>query len=178
MDSSDWKTLHRFVDLHTPWLRLIGEYLMDDKEQTLQYWRIEKADSVVVLPIHRQHILLPRPVYRPGIGKATWDLPGGRVPENRSPRTVIPSILQREIGIESDMISHLTPLNSVGWPVNSAFSNQRLYGFVAILNSSAEIDSALVDERISTTQTGVQKLREKLTCLQCRAVLLEWWLTR
>ncbi|EDX83351.1 hypothetical protein S7335_531 [Synechococcus sp. PCC 7335] len=175
MNPSDWIIQHRFVDLHTPWLRLIGEYITDDKEQALQYWHIEKADSVVVLPIHRQHILLPMPVYRPGIGKATWDFPGGRVPDNHSPRTVIPSILQRELGIEPTTMSHLIPLNSVGWPVNSAFSNQHLYGFVAMLDSFAEIDSALIDQRIPATQSGVQKLREQLTCLQCRAVLLEWW---
>lgn len=167
---------HQFVELRSPWVTLIGEHLQDNQGQTLEYWRVEKADSVIIVPIHNQQFLLPPPTYRPGIGVETWDFPGGRVPEDQTPEAVVPHILERELGLQRDAVTRLTPLNSTGWVVNSSFSNQCLYGFVANLHPATTLSPDFIGNTFPTTQRGIQQLLNTLICLQCRTVLLEWWL--
>lgn len=173
-----WQVHDRFLELHSRWMTLIGEHLQDQQGEILEYWRIEKADSVIVLPIQNRQLLLPPPSYRPGVGQVTLDFPGGRVSEAQMPEEAAIAILKRELGIESVEITQLISLNTQGWAVNSSFSNQNLYGFVAHLNS-IEITEQY-SERYSitypATPSGVQDLLQRLTCLQCRTVLLEWWL--
>jgi len=64
-----WKVQDRFLEINSRWLNLIGEHLQDDHGEVLEYWRIEKADSVIVLPIQSDRILIPKPSYRAGIGR-------------------------------------------------------------------------------------------------------------
>jgi hypothetical protein len=175
MQSSSWQTQSRFLEMRTRWLTLLGEHLIDDQSQSLEYWRIEKADSVILLPRYQQHLLLPPPAYRPGIGQSTWDFPGGRIPEGQAPALAAPAILQRELGIQESAIAQLTPLNPRGWPVNSSFSNQCLYGFVADLEPTTELAPTLIGKTVPADASGVQALLQVLTCLQCRALLLQWW---
>jgi hypothetical protein len=49
--SKNWQTCDRFLKLYSRWMTLIGEHIEDDRGEILGYWRIEKADSVVVLVI-------------------------------------------------------------------------------------------------------------------------------
>jgi hypothetical protein len=72
-----WQLRDRFVEMRSPWLTLIGEHLQDERGQVLEYWRIEKADSAVILPILNGHLILPTPNYRPGVGEPTLDFPVG-----------------------------------------------------------------------------------------------------
>ncbi|MGP1384363.1 MAG: NUDIX hydrolase [Thainema sp.] len=178
MRSKDWLVQDRFLELRSRWMTLIGEHLQDDQGQTLEYWRIEKADSLIVLPIQCDRIVLPPPSYRPGMGQASLDFPGGRVPEGSSreqrEQTAI-AILKRELAVDAAEIIQLRPLNTEGWPVNSSFSNQKLYGYVANLASAANVLSGKDFKAYPVNATGIQQLRQALICLQCRAVLLEWW---
>ena len=106
------KKLERFVELRTPWLTLIGEKLQDPQGQVLDYWRVEKADSVVIITIQGDNFLLPKSIYRPGVQSKTLDFPGGRVSHNLEPIKVVPQILDRELGIAESAIINLTPLNT------------------------------------------------------------------
>lgn len=177
MRSKGWPVQDRFLELRSRWMTLIGEHLQDDQGQTLEYWRIEKADSLIVLPLQCDRIVLPPPSYRPGMGQASLDFPGGRVPEGASreqlEQTAI-AILKRELAVDESEIIQLRPLNTGGWPVNSSFSNQKLYGYVANLASTAKVLPGQDFETYPVTATGIQQLKQSLTCLQCRAVLLEW----
>lgn len=179
MNSADWQIRDRFLELRCPWLTLIGEHLQEPQQgQILEYWRVEKADSVIILPIQNHQIILPPPTYCPGLGKSTMDFPGGRLPEGQQPGTIVATILQRELGVAVEEITEILPLNSQGWAVNSSFSNQKLYGFVADLLSTAQIPVNFVGSTYATTDRGIRSLLKSLTCLQCRSVLLEWWVTR
>ena len=173
--NTDWQTQDRFLEMHSKWMSVIGEHLKDEKGQILEYWRVEKADSVVILPIQNQQLILPPPTYRPGVGEKTLDFPGGRLPEGEKAITVVPKILQKELGITPPTISQLTPLNARGWAINSSFSNQKLFGFVAELEATVEIPSNFVGAMHPINNDGIASLLNSLTCLQCRAVLLEWW---
>lgn len=170
-----WKLCDRFLEIRSHWFTLFGEHLEDSQGQRLEYWRIEKADSVIILPIHNHRIILPPPSYRPGVSQMTLDFPGGRVPEGQTPQEAVPKILQRELGIEVSDIAQLTPLNSQGWAVNSSFSNQKLFGFVAHLRDDINLLPEFVANTYPTTSEGVQDLLKELICLQCRVILLEWW---
>jgi hypothetical protein len=173
-----WQVCDRFLELRTNWLTLIGEHLRDHHNQLLEYWRIERADSVVILPIQDNQLLLPSPAYRPGVSATTLDFPGGRVTTDQDPAEVAPIVLQRELGIEAALIEQLIPINRAGWAVNSSFSNQKLYGFVAYLNATPKASSEHGTVCYPVSSVGVKQLLKTLTCLQCRALLLEWWLSR
>lgn len=172
--SSPWQTQDRFLELRTQWMSLIGEHLQDHQGNLLEYWRVEKADSVIVLPIQADRILLPTPSYRPGIAQFTLDFPGGRIPEGKEPAQIAITTLQRELGIAANSIAQLIPLNVQGWLINSSFSNQKLYSFLAYIDETSSI-SSLVKTTYLITRSEVQELLQQLTCLQCRSVLLEWW---
>jgi hypothetical protein len=176
----DWQVQDRFLTLHSRWMTLIGEHWLDAQGQPLEYWRIEKADSVIVLPLQadslaQPHLLLPPASYRPGIGQATLDFPGGRCLAEQSPREAAIAILQRELGIAATSILQITPLNTEGWPINSSFSNQRLFGFVVHIHPDHPV-------QLPSTVTypahaaGIARLLSDLVCLQCRAVLLDWYI--
>ncbi|GAB4377546.1 MAG: NUDIX hydrolase [Elainellaceae cyanobacterium] len=171
-----WQTCDRFLELRSHWVTLIGEHLQDDRGQTLEYWRVEKADSVIILPIQHDRILLPSPSYRPGVGEVTLDFPGGRVSEGQSPTEAAIVTLQRELGIRTAAITKLASLSIQGWLVNSSFSNQKLYGFVAQIQENVPLLPELVTSTYPVSSAGVHQLLQDITCLQCRAVLLEWWL--
>jgi predicted peroxiredoxin len=173
-----WKRRDRFLEIRSHWVTLIGEHLEDDKEQNLEYWRVEKSDSAVILPIQNQQIILPPPTYRPGVGTITWDLPGGRISEGENTEDAVANILQRELGIDMKSIIKLTALTTNGWAVNSSFSNQKLFGFVAEIKPDIRLSKEFIDATYPVTQTGVNNLLKALTCLQCRSIVLEWWLLK
>jgi 8-oxo-dGTP pyrophosphatase MutT (NUDIX family) len=173
---SQWQVRDRFLNLQTRWFALIGEHLVTESLETLEYWRIERADSVVVMPLLEGSWVLPEPMYRPGVGQATLDFPGGRVGPDQTPAETAPQVLQRELGIEIAAIASLTPLNVDGWPINSSFSNQRLYGWVAELLPHTVPTAPC--RRFAMDPAGLQALEAQLLCLQCRAVLREWQVKR
>ncbi len=82
---SQWKTLDRFVEINSHWVKLIAEHLETTEGKTVEYWRVERADSVVILTIQAGKLLFPTPMYRPGVASATLDFPGGRVPAEATP---------------------------------------------------------------------------------------------
>ncbi len=176
-EQQSWTVQDRFLELHSPWLTLMGEHLRDHQGNVLEYWRVEKADSVIVLPIQNEQILLPVPSYRPGVGAVTLDFPGGRVPTETSLEQAAIATLQRELRIDTASIDQLLPLNSTGWAVNSSFSNQKLYGFVAHIQTATTLSTELILNTYSATPEGIYQLLKRLHCLQCRAVLLEWALS-
>jgi hypothetical protein len=178
--ANHWVVGDRILEMRTPWCTVIGEHWQDHRGHNLDYWRIERADSLIILPIHRRKFLLPPPMYRPGVGAATLDFPGGRLPEGVIPAVAAAQILWRELAIPTEVVGGATatpmvqiyPLNPVAWNVNSSFSNQGLLGFWAVLDATLEIAA---EQAYPTTLEGIQALTQHLTCLQCRALLLEWW---
>lgn len=173
-DKTNWRTLDCFIKINTPWLTLIGEKLEDDRQKNLDYWRVEKADSIVIITIQNNQFILPHSSYRPGIQQVTLDFAGGRLNQGLSPNLASLEILRRELGISNVDIVSLNPLNQVGWVINSSFSNQKLYGFVAEISPDTIINSERVGKIYPTTSEGINHLLTDLTCLQCRAVLREW----
>ena len=170
-----WKVISRFVQIRSPWLTLIGEKLQTHENTELEYWRVEKPDGVIVLTLQGDKILLPVPMYRPGIGEYTLDFCGGRMAPKTKPTEAALQAVQRELKItDSKPFSSLTPLNNVPWEIDSSFTDVRLYSFVAMLSPDVIIKTENIGATYPITKAGVAQLLKKLTCLQCRACLQEW----
>jgi hypothetical protein len=171
---NNWKTLTEFVKISSPWLTLIGEKIEDNQGNILDYWRIEKDHSVIIITRQGNKFIFPVPVFRPGVAQVTLDFPGGRVSKSQTPKQAGLSILKRELDIDESQLDSLTPINNRGWEINSSFSNQKLYGFSAIIKENISLNSNLIGCYYNCNEQGINQLLNDLTCLQCRALLLEY----
>lgn len=167
-----WQRLQTLAQIHSSWLDIFCERWQDDQGHLLDYWRVEKADSIIVLPLWQDQLLLPPPFFRVGAHQMTYDFPGGRALPDKTLAETATAILTREMAVPATAIQTLTALNQTGWLINSAFSNQKLYGFVAEIQ--ADYPVIQVERALANTPTEIQSLLDELVCLQCRAVLLEW----
>lgn len=170
--SSAWTVEQALMRLSNPWLEVIGERLNTPAGQQLDYWRIKRADSAIIVPIWQGQLVLSPVTYRPGVGEVTLDFPGGRIAASQLPAEAAPLILQRELGLVAEDIQDLSAINSTGWAINSSLSNQRLFGFVAHLRDEAALAHGNRYPRYPLTQEGVHHLLADLPCLQCRSVLM------
>jgi hypothetical protein len=175
-EASAWTQAGSIVTIESPWVRLLCERWLDDRGAALEYWRVERAHSLVIVPIWHNQILFPRPQFRPGVGRLTLDLPGGRVPPSSLALEAAPVLLQKELGIAPAAVVTLELLDEHGWVINSSFSNQLLYGVVARIDDDSPVDSERLARAVSANATGVMGVLRELECLQCRAVLQEWLL--
>jgi len=168
-----WISLGEIATISSPWVSIYCERLQDNTGQVLDYWRVEKAASCIVLTLTADgQLVLPRPQYRPGVGRETLDFCGGRCDATK-PQEAVATILKRELFVDFDRdVVSLVPLNKDGgWIINSSFSNQLLFGFVVQLKEDVRLkkDFFYFDH-------GSELFRgpHQLTCLQCRSVLMEW----
>jgi len=169
-----WVLKNEISRIHSKWVTVFCEQWLDDTEAELEYWRVEKDDSVIVVPIQNEQIICAAPYFRPGIKALSLDFPGGRLHANKSKREAVSSILLRELGVPEQKILTITPLNKDKWIINSSFSNQGLWSFVATIDSNHKIPSSRIGARERADITGASALLKKMNCLQCRAVLQEW----
>ena len=169
-----WKRQSEIFRITSAWMALVAEKWQDYQSNEVEYWRIEKVDSVIVVPLQAGCIYCVVPTFRPGVGFETLDLPGGRLRDTRSPIEEVPPILGRELGIEPGALVNVEALNKQKWNINSSFSNQGLWAFAAEIDESFRIPEDRVGKCVPATREGVNELLEDLDCLQCRAVLAEW----
>jgi hypothetical protein len=173
-DEKPWEVLSRFVEIKSPWLTVIGERLRDTDDKDVEYWRIEKADSLLVLLEQNGKFLLPKPQYRPGVQAYTLDFCGGRVNPSININEMARKIVLRELRLNDNVeFVSVDPINSEPWNINSSFENQRLFGYIAKLDDATVVDPARLVSYEQTAE-GIQQLLNDLSCLQCRALLLEW----
>ena len=66
--SKPWKCIERITTISSQWVTVYLERWKDSNDKALDYWRAERPDSVIVIPIHRERILLARSTYRVGVG--------------------------------------------------------------------------------------------------------------
>lgn len=71
-------------------------------------------------------------------------------------------------------IKRVESLNSEKWLINSSFSNQGLWAFIAEIDEGFLIPEENIGAKALADGAGLEQLKTQLDCLQCRAVLLEW----
>lgn len=185
---SSWTYMSEIARIKSPWITIVAEHFKNENQVPIDYWRIERPDSAIVIVLHRNKMIFPKAQYRPGINETTLDFCGGRVPPEmeREPILAVPRILEKELGfrakdneIEENMEYEITSLNEVGWPVDSSVSSQKLFGFVVTLRDNVELDEDFLHEKkvdIKNTTDINLLLSQDLKCLQCRSLLMEWML--
>jgi len=171
--NNSWEFLSKFVEIKTPWLTLIGEKIKDDRGTILDYWRVEKDDSLIIITQYQKQLIFPKKTFRVGIKKATLDFAGGRVNPSFTLQENALIILKRELNIDSQDLLVLTQINPEGFIINSAFNNQLLWGFYAQINPDVKLDRTFIDSTYNVTEEDVKELLKELTCVQCRTILLE-----
>ena len=131
-----------------------------------------------MITVQQDRLLLPVRMHRPGVGRTTLDLAGGRLEDRSLLTATTRDIVRREFGIEeAEPIASAELLNTVGWDVDSSSSSQRLYGIVASLHPRVAVPGEHLGVSYPATRIGGQDLLADLACVQCRAVVCEW-LTR
>lgn len=168
-----WQIINQFVKIESPWLTLIGEKIKDNQGKILDYWRVEKADSLIIITEYKKQLIFPKLTYRPGIAKITLDFAGGRVNPEITLENNALSILKKELNLEEKDLQNLTQINQQGWAINSAFNNQKLWGFYGQIKPETNLNADFIGATYSLTKENLKCLLKDLTCLQCRTILLE-----
>lgn len=156
--------LNRTVVAKSKWATFYKDRVLSNGGYELEYWCVDRSDSVIILVRQDGKFLMPEKQYRLGINERTLDFPGGRVDENEVAAAAEQTVL-REFQLDGMTKPRLEPLNSGPLFVDSAYSSQKLYGFVAELPK---------DVHVQADRYTADELLTKLQCLQCRALLLEW----
>jgi hypothetical protein len=159
-----WQVLSHKVAVDSRWVKVYEEHLLDDTGKELEYWRVERSDSVIVLVRQNGLFLMPRKQWRPGVGLRTLDFPGGRI-DNDSPVSAAERAVRRELQFDDSATFSLKPLTKQQLLVDSSFSSQKAHGFVAELPADIKTDAST---------HSAEALLDQLQCMQCRVMLLEW----
>jgi hypothetical protein len=173
VNQSRWQLLGTIATIESPWVTVKCERWQDDENRELEYWRVKRPDSVIVIPIHDGHFLLPHPIFRPGVDEFTWDFPGGRLQDAFSHEEMARQLLEKELSISYHEIYTISPINTDGYIVDSSFSSQRVWGYLAKLDSDALVKENAIGWRVPVNKEGSEELLKRLKCLQCRVLLLE-----
>ncbi len=173
MDSNNWQVINKFVEIKSQWLTLIGEKIRDHQGKILDYWRVEKDDSLIIITKYKNSLVFPKQTFRVGINLVTLDFPGGRVGKEDNLEDTAYKILQRELNLTSDQINFISPINHNGFIINSSFSNQKLWGFFCEINPHISLESLSVGAIYALHSSDFQRLLGDLQCLQCRSLLFE-----
>ncbi|WP_200240047.1 hypothetical protein [Thiohalocapsa halophila] len=168
MDNT-WTKLRDIAEINAKWLTLFCEEYRKPSGDTCVYWRVERADSLIVVPLFNNDVLLPAPDYRPGIEKTTLDLPGGRVTDVSTTglAEAATQLVSRELGVPVDAVSDVKLVDGSGTYVNSSLSNQRLYVAQARLRDIDPSRGAILQHPIQ----DLDHLVAQLECLQCAYAL-------
>ena len=170
-ESNVWPLLSTLVEIGTPWLRIVGERRLDAGGSEVDYWRIEKADSLLIVLRHSGRIVLPAPSYRPGVDRRCLDLAGGRIDRSKDLASWAAKILRREFQLPAELdLGTITLLNEVGQDVDSSSSNQQLFGALVDLDAGT-IDAERIGASFEATAEGCAAAIAQLRCVQCRAIL-------
>ena len=165
-----WKKLRGIVSVKSQWLDIYCEEWQKPCLKKCEYWRVEKPDSLIVIPIYQSQVILAAPTYRPGVGRCTIDLPGGRFeePGKQDIHVAVTRILGRELLLDQSNISKIKILDGRGTLINSSFTNQKLLLARADLMSISGIATNVRLHPVSEINT----LLPEIECLQCSYALL------
>jgi hypothetical protein len=158
------KRIDSTVVLQSRWITLYRDHFLSNGGSLLEYLRVDRSDSVIVLVRQAGRFALPDPQFRPGIGERTLDFPGGRI-DGTEPAICAELTVRRELQLTENVHVQLDQLTAHPFFVDSAFSSQKVFGFVSEIPEGISLPGMLY-----TTS----ELMEQLQCLQCRAMLLEW----
>lgn len=157
-----------FVDsevvYESKWVTVHLDHYLSNGGQTLEYPLATRSDSVIILAMQAGKFVLGDAQMRPGVKERTLDFPGGRV-DDKDPRAAAEQTVRREFQLDDSVALELEPLTKRPLFVDSAFSSQKVHGFVVDIPGDVPLEG---------TRYSADELTNELQCMQCRAMLLEW----
>jgi len=72
---------------------------LDAQDNEIDYWRVEKADSVIIIPIQNDRLICTKPYFRPGTRETTLEFPGNLLKDNIPIEVIVCDIMHRELGV-------------------------------------------------------------------------------
>lgn len=169
-----YKIIDTFFNYKSKWVEFIGEVCFDGRNK-LDYYRIKRSDSIIILPIIDDKLLFPQLYYRHGVQEYTLDFPGGRIDSTDNINSSVLKILKNELGVfEKDVSSIQLVSSEKGYYVDSSFSTQKLYTVTVTLNSNEK--KYKKKSLLKINKDNIWELYSKMDCLQCRFALIDWYL--
>lgn len=135
--------------------------IWEDNANLIEYWRIKKANSIIIITTYNNFYILPLPQFRPGVNRKTLDFPGGRQQTNNILKDA-KNIVCRELQIKGDDIEYIQKLDSKKYMINSSFNSQTVIYLEASLKRLNK-STPVIQYALSETKT----LLHDLDCLQC-----------
>lgn len=162
---SKWIKKDTITHIKTKWVDIFCELWVDNENKLLEYWRVEKDDSLIVLVTNENDFLLPKRQYRVGANTETLDFSGGRFnskEQNIEKRAI--EIASKELHIEENDLAFVKQLSSTSFIINSSFNNQKLY---ICLVHAKKSNQNIIRHPIDNSNT----LLQDINCLQCNFAL-------
>jgi len=158
------KRIDRKILSQSKWVTVYKDTCLSNDGHELDYITVDRSDSVIIIVLQDGKFVLTEEQFRPGINKKTLDFVGGKI-NSLKPIESAEITLRRELSLDKSVKLNLLPVTKMPLYVDSAFSSQKLYGYIVHLESKVSLP------RIAHYYTSAELL-EKLKCLQCRNVLL------
>lgn len=159
-----WHKKNTITEIKSKWLSLFCEEWVDERGVNLEYWRVEKENSLIVVTVYRDNFVLPQRQFRPGINRETLDFPGGRFNKEEIALDKAKQIIENELNINQNNILTAHKISENPLFINSSFSNQELHVF------AAEVDLSGTNNIIYPIRNWNTLLKE-FQCLQCNIAL-------
>ncbi len=169
-----YKIINKFFCFKSKWVEFIGERCEDEKKDLLEYYRVVRCDSLIVLPIVGNKLLFPQKYYRHGISNITLDFPGGRIEDLKKIKNTAKKILKKELSIHSKDIQNIQIINNEGLYVDSSFSTQQVYTCIAYLDEKNFKFNKI--KCIEINKDNIISLYNIMKCIQCKNSLMEFYL--
>lgn len=159
------KKVKNIFTLDSNWMQLYCD-IWEDNYTLIEYWRIEKKDSIIVVTTYNDNWILPKPQFRPGVNKKTLDFPGGRQ-QSDDFLSDAKAIICRELKLTTDHIKYVKELSTKKYIVNSSFSSQSVIYLQASLKDLHENTTDILKYPFD----NINALYNDLECLQCLCAL-------
>ncbi|HSW77753.1 MAG TPA: hypothetical protein VLG36_03070 [Candidatus Chromulinivoraceae bacterium] len=151
--------------VQSKWITIYKDAVKSNDGRTLEYVTVDRSDSVIIIVVKEGQFILGGEQFRPGADEKTLDFVGGRV-DSLEPTVAAEITLRRELSLDESVSIDIMLVTKSPLYVDSAFSNQKLHGYIVNLKSDVTLPS---DAKSYTYEELLRDLR----CLQCRAILLE-----
>lgn len=122
-----WRVRSSRYALDVPWYRVRHDEVELPDGRVIDYYRSERPDGAMVLPITADGEVLLVRQYKHGAQAVMLELPGGLVNPGEDPAAAAYRELLEETGFATD-----APLQSLGWVMADASKScERLFSFIA-----------------------------------------------
>lgn len=126
-DPIPWTVRSSEYALDEPWYKVRRDVVQLPDGTLIDYYRAERPDVAVVLPVTPEGDVLLVRQYKHGAGVVTLELPGGLIDPGEAPLAAAARELREETGFASSLA-----LEPLGWVyADASKSTERVFSFVA-----------------------------------------------